>query len=701
MGSDSEHSDADSSPSPSVVGELDARRPVFFAPVASDSTNLETSLSDVVNQEAPLNNETDNTNLEPELPDDLIAIRLKALAKKKITLRRDILGLSHQSLKAFIRDDSQKLYGDEPKDAQVEAVAALVHGHHTFVLAGTGFGKTRIAEMYHNLFQPYQKSIVVVLNPLDSLGDNQVDEKGSVGVEHKKLSAINLTQDVLDDALAKRIISGAFEFVYLSPEALLNNRIFRGVWFNPMFQSRLSLVVVDEAHMIYEWGLVANGQSKSLSSHARHRSERGIFRPSYGNLCERLMATNGTPLLMMSATCRPIAIEKIIGSLKLYMGKVEFIRAELTRPEIWIVRINMKKSISSSEDLADLYATQEQTPDCKIVPTLIYSTTRNLTETVLDVVNRACNPIKTNNAAFSTFARRYHSQTGKFDQPDIVNSFASGVFPVVSATMALGLGQNWKRVRLGYIPMSVDDPNYKREVERENEKGFPTCICSNCEPESSQWLIENFKRMTTENFDSIISESPTNIASLNPPSEVCITEKDEVVWVKESGEKPLGEILEAFMQELVKKFENLFYNQMKEYSAYPPSVYFGIKQARKIAKNVTILTWDNIEQLIGHEMIPGQMEMLVKDAETFRSGDIYQNFVQIQQNRSAEIERNAYRLRQEKEAEESKKLEARKITQEDAARKKIETSLRVAANSERNKSSSADDPGRRKAAGFN
>jgi ERCC4-related helicase len=50
----------------------------------------------------------------------------------------------------------------------------LVHDRNTFVLAATGFGKTRIAEMYHNLFQPYQKSIVIVLNHLDSLGDNQV-----------------------------------------------------------------------------------------------------------------------------------------------------------------------------------------------------------------------------------------------------------------------------------------------------------------------------------------------------------------------------------------------------------------------------------------------------------------------------------------------------------------------------------------------
>jgi superfamily II DNA helicase RecQ len=53
-------------------------------------------------------------------------------------------------------------------------VAHLVHSEHTFVLAGTGFGKSRIAEIYLRLFKPYQKPVIVVLNPLDALGDNQV-----------------------------------------------------------------------------------------------------------------------------------------------------------------------------------------------------------------------------------------------------------------------------------------------------------------------------------------------------------------------------------------------------------------------------------------------------------------------------------------------------------------------------------------------
>ena len=60
-----------------------------------------------------------------------------------------------------------------PKDLQVETVVSLAKRQHTFLLAGTGFGKSQIPEMFHNMFPPSRKAIVVVLNPLDSLDDNQ------------------------------------------------------------------------------------------------------------------------------------------------------------------------------------------------------------------------------------------------------------------------------------------------------------------------------------------------------------------------------------------------------------------------------------------------------------------------------------------------------------------------------------------------
>ncbi|PLW32223.1 hypothetical protein PCASD_21991 [Puccinia coronata f. sp. avenae] len=89
-------------------------------------------------------------------------------------------------------------------------------------------------------------------------------------------------------------------------------------------------------------------------------------------------------------------------------------------------------------------------------------------------------------------------------------------------------------------------------------------------------------------------------------------------------------------QELVKNFDKLFYDQMKDHAAYPPSVYFSITQAC------------NIQKLIGSETIPGQMAMLVKD-----------------------------------EDEDNKKNKARQKAWEAAALKKAEISARVAANAER------------------
>ena len=119
------------------------------------------------------NSETANA----DCADAVLALRLKAMGKKRITLCKDIMGLSRDDLKLLIHKKSHELYDNEAKEEQVDAVASLVHSRHTFVLAGTGFGKTRIAEMHHDLFQPYQKSITIVLNPLDSLGDNQVSNK--------------------------------------------------------------------------------------------------------------------------------------------------------------------------------------------------------------------------------------------------------------------------------------------------------------------------------------------------------------------------------------------------------------------------------------------------------------------------------------------------------------------------------------------
>ncbi|EFP89954.1 uncharacterized protein PGTG_16242 [Puccinia graminis f. sp. tritici CRL 75-36-700-3] len=111
----------------------------------------------------------------------------------------------------------------------------------------------------------------------------------------------------------------------------------------------------------------------------------------------------------------------------------------------------------SCNDLLDLYAPKASTPDDKVVPTIIYSGTRHRTMNVLKVLDQARGTPDEADNPDSSFARRFHSITGSLGKVDVADDFAAGKYPIISSTMALGLGQNWSRVR-SVIHMGRGDP---------------------------------------------------------------------------------------------------------------------------------------------------------------------------------------------------------------------------------------------------
>ncbi|PLW11107.1 hypothetical protein PCANC_15871 [Puccinia coronata f. sp. avenae] len=354
-------------------------------------------------------------------------------------LPSSLVDLEDASLCQYIAYQANNFYKDTAKKLQVDAVCELVHGNNTFVRAGTGFGKTRISEMFFNLFKT--KAIVLVLNPLDSLGEDQVREKELVNI-----TAINLNKMTMNHETVQKIKKGEYSFIYLSPEVFLNSSLFTELFFSAPFQALLCLIVIDEAHMIYMWGLVVSRQSKFLVSFGRIE-DRGAFRVSYGHIGTRLMATNKIPILLLSATCRPIAVESILNNLMLKPDDIKMIDGELTRPEIRLIRIPMKFTLKSADDLLSLFAPHTYTPAQDAVPTLIYSGSRNATFQVMKVVNEAQKTRWHKYDPLDQFIRRYHSCTGDGDKLENMADFTKGEFPIFSTTMALGLGQNLKRVR--------------------------------------------------------------------------------------------------------------------------------------------------------------------------------------------------------------------------------------------------------------
>ena len=222
-----------------------------------------------------------------------------------VRLLKKITGLKDIPLAKAIEDRALKQYNQPAKPFQTECVVNLVRGRNVFILAGTGFGKSRISEMYYRLIPKEKNLVVIVLNPLDSLGDNQVSEKLAAG-----FTAINLTKLTFNPAEPGKIQRGEYSFVYLSPEIFMNSKLWDDVYFSTEFQDRLGLIVVDEAHMIYQWGVVESTKGKKGLIFLKEE-DIGIFRPSYGKIGKHLIARDGVPILLLSATCRPVAVSAI------------------------------------------------------------------------------------------------------------------------------------------------------------------------------------------------------------------------------------------------------------------------------------------------------------------------------------------------------------------------------------------------------
>lgn len=86
-----------------------------------------------------------------------------------------LLGSSISLQRKHVKNMFTKWYkNEESKEIQVNTTISLMNGLNTFLMAGTGYGKSRISEMFLRLFDPLQQPVVLVLNPLDALGDNQV-----------------------------------------------------------------------------------------------------------------------------------------------------------------------------------------------------------------------------------------------------------------------------------------------------------------------------------------------------------------------------------------------------------------------------------------------------------------------------------------------------------------------------------------------
>ncbi|KAH9808788.1 hypothetical protein DFH28DRAFT_1087199 [Melampsora americana] len=142
----------------------------------------------------------------------------------------------------------------------------------------------------------------------------------------------------------------------------------------------------------------------------------------------------------------------------------------------------------------------------------------------------------------------------------------------------------------GYIPMSLTDPGYLEEINREKSQKISTCQCSNCDPQAAARLICLLPHTKANNLEQLILSSPTgpeDISLLHIPKTSTkrkITTSIPLVC-KSNNPIRLNVPMIDLVVSIMGHFEALFHKIYPVDAQMMPHTLFNRKDAWQIAKN--------------------------------------------------------------------------------------------------------------------
>ncbi|CAG2203275.1 recQ [Mytilus edulis] len=145
----------------------------------------------------------------------------------------------------------------EVKNEQIEVALTVVNGRNVLGLLPTGYGKTLCIVLPTILSD--ESMITLVVSPLTCLIDDQISSLRGFNLTCTKIGSDMDKDDILG------IKEGKFSFVFSSPESALMPQ-WRSVFMTDVWQKKLKLIAIDEAHCVSEWGRVLEKNTKDFLS---------------------------------------------------------------------------------------------------------------------------------------------------------------------------------------------------------------------------------------------------------------------------------------------------------------------------------------------------------------------------------------------------------------------------------------------------
>ncbi|HYZ29939.1 MAG TPA: DEAD/DEAH box helicase, partial [Thermoleophilaceae bacterium] len=190
------------------------------------------------------------------------------------------------------------------RPGQREAIESVLDGRDTLVVMSTGSGKSAIYEIAGFI----KAGATVVISPLIALQRDQIEKiERRIPGEAAGINS-NVAEGDRREAF-EEFRGGELEYLFLAPEQLANEEVLAQVR-----EAAPSLIVVDEAHSISEWG--------------------HDFRPDYLRLGAFIAEMGHPTILALTATASPPVREEIVERLK--MRDPFVVVRGFDRPNIWL-----------------------------------------------------------------------------------------------------------------------------------------------------------------------------------------------------------------------------------------------------------------------------------------------------------------------------------------------------------------------------
>ncbi|MGX7395223.1 RecQ family ATP-dependent DNA helicase [Carnobacterium mobile] len=310
------------------------------------------------------------------------------------------------------------------REGQEEAILAALSGDNTLVMLPTGTGKS----ICYQLTGYCLDGIVLIVSPLLSLMQDQVEQMKMMG--EKRVAAINSLMNKREKEWILNHLP-QYKFIFLSPEMLQQKYVL-----NQLKQQEISLLAIDEAHCISQWGM--------------------DFRLDYLELGKSRKEL-GEPLTMaLTATATEIVREEILTSLFLDKTKTKQILYSVDRPNI------AYSTISCYQDKNEQLLNQINQ---LTKPGIIYFSSKKKADEVAGWLK--------SKTGFSV--ESYHSDIENDDKIKIQQQFIQNEIDIICATSAFGMGINKENIRFVihyHLPASVEA--YLQEVGRSGRDGKPS-----------------------------------------------------------------------------------------------------------------------------------------------------------------------------------------------------------------------------------